>query len=533
MPPDAPDALLVHAYATERSETAFRALVDRHIHLVFATALRQIGDAGIAEEVTQNVFITLARKAPRLAGIETLAGWLHRTALLEAKARLRSELRRTRREEVAAQIAAVQNEGNSPLEPLIPFLDEALLHLREVDRLALLLRFFENQALRDVGRILGVDEDAARKRVSRALDRVSEFFRKRGFAVPAGTGAAALMTQAAQAAPAVLASQVAQAGLIAAGGTSSINLLLLHLMSLSKTQTAGVAILLAAVPLALQWNSLAEARTAHAEAFSRFGTARHEASELQSQIERTSEALKRAEAERVLAAQRATASNIRPVVAPAPRYAWNDEAALVRIPKAVFGRIGIGSMKDTHGALTDEIKEALQMTEVEAEEVEGTLRRALAEFRTLEGTLVKPVPARPDDLKGQAPEDVRVFAVPDLRSEYLQLRDKLMADLGQILGEERLEYFRRGLTSRLVMEDDFHGISSGHALFFDAKRVRIYRPGSLNKHLMWSVELSWEGRPRSSIIANLVEPAPPYRQFIEDWLDMKDALLKPQSSVEP
>src|SRR5690349_2556344 len=109
MPPNAPDSQLVRAYAVEGSEPAFQMLVARHIHLVYATALRQAGDAGIAEEVTQNVFVSLARKAPRLGGMETLAGWLHRATLLEAKARVRSELRRIRREDAAARLTLVQS----------------------------------------------------------------------------------------------------------------------------------------------------------------------------------------------------------------------------------------------------------------------------------------------------------------------------------------------------------------------------------------------------------------------------------------
>src|SRR5690242_13574044 len=115
-----PDSELVSAYATERSEAAFRALVARHVNLVFATALRQVGDRGMAEEITQNVFITLANKSPRLSGIETLAGWLHRTAVFEAKTRIRSELRRQRREETAAEISLINDEGDSGLAPLVP-----------------------------------------------------------------------------------------------------------------------------------------------------------------------------------------------------------------------------------------------------------------------------------------------------------------------------------------------------------------------------------------------------------------------------
>src|SRR5262245_4313564 len=99
-----PDRELVSAYAAQGSEVAFRALVQRHVDLVYATALRQVGDSGLAEEITQNVFVTLASKAPRLGGIETLAGWLHRATVLESKSRIRSELRRRRREEMAAEL---------------------------------------------------------------------------------------------------------------------------------------------------------------------------------------------------------------------------------------------------------------------------------------------------------------------------------------------------------------------------------------------------------------------------------------------
>src|SRR5690349_5283103 len=114
------DGELVSAYVRDGSEPAFRAIVARHVNLVYATAFRQVGDAGIAEEVTQNVFVRLARKAPRLGGIETLGGWLHRTAVLEAKARIRSELRRRRRDETAAELASFEHEGAPALEALVP-----------------------------------------------------------------------------------------------------------------------------------------------------------------------------------------------------------------------------------------------------------------------------------------------------------------------------------------------------------------------------------------------------------------------------
>src|SRR5690606_6667145 len=139
-----------------------------------------------------------------LRGYETLAGWLHRTTILEAKARIRSELRRKQREQTAAALAEVQSEGASLLAPLVPLLDEALLTLRDSDRTALISRFWEERSLRDVGTQIGVDEEAARKRVSRALDRLAEFFRARGFALPAGISIAGLFPLATQAAPPAL-----------------------------------------------------------------------------------------------------------------------------------------------------------------------------------------------------------------------------------------------------------------------------------------------------------------------------------------
>src|SRR2546430_16513150 len=105
MTPVSPDRELVTAYAARGSETAFRALVTRHVHLVYATALRQVGDAGLAEEITQNVFTALARKAPRLAGIETLARWVPRTPNPPAKSRPRSGRRRDPRAGMGAPAA--------------------------------------------------------------------------------------------------------------------------------------------------------------------------------------------------------------------------------------------------------------------------------------------------------------------------------------------------------------------------------------------------------------------------------------------
>src|SRR6266542_4314072 len=143
------DQRLLREYLDEGSERAFQSLVQRHVDLVYSTAVRRLGDAGLAEEVTQNVFVALARKAPFLSRDVAIAAWLHRTTLLEARHRLRGELRRKRREETAIAMSTTLREEDSLLKSLSPVLDEALMELREKERHAVLLRFFDPKRLAD------------------------------------------------------------------------------------------------------------------------------------------------------------------------------------------------------------------------------------------------------------------------------------------------------------------------------------------------------------------------------------------------
>src|SRR5437773_7452885 len=257
------DQELLREYLEEGSERAFQSLVQRHVDLVYWTALRRIGDAGLAEEVTPNVFVALARKAPFLSRDVALAAWLHKTTLLEARHRLRTELRRKRREETAIALGTTMKEEDSLLKSLSPVLDEALMELREQDRHAVLLRFFENKNLREVGEALGVGEDAAQKRVAKALDGLTRSFRRRGYSVPAATAVGAALHGATQAAPVGLASVAAQMALQSAGVMSlnGLSLLIAKLMGLTKTQTAVACLIVAAAPVAYQWYKRSEEHT--------------------------------------------------------------------------------------------------------------------------------------------------------------------------------------------------------------------------------------------------------------------------------
>src|SRR4051812_1761648 len=139
------DQSLLQQYVSRGSEQAFAALVRRHMSLVFGAAMRKLGNRSLAEEITQTVFVLLARKAPFLCQRGNLSGWLHQSTLLECRHRLRGELRRRRREETAMEMQQSANDC-----PLAHEIDDALLELAEKDRQPLLLRFFETLSLRDV-----------------------------------------------------------------------------------------------------------------------------------------------------------------------------------------------------------------------------------------------------------------------------------------------------------------------------------------------------------------------------------------------
>jgi uncharacterized protein (TIGR03435 family) len=245
---------LMATYDARRSEEVFAALVRQHINLVFATALRQVGDYGAAEEITQNVFVALAQASGKLKSHPTIAGWLYRTTLNKSREWVRSELRRHRREQVAVSRELARSEGDSVWSPLVPLLDEALMGLHESDRLAVIMHYMEGQTFREVGSVLGIGEDTARKRVDRCLDQLTHFFRRHGFAVPTLSAGAPLFALSSYAAPAGLAASVTSAGLAAAHSAASTSTLALikgaiKFMALINTKTAigvGIGLLVAA-----------------------------------------------------------------------------------------------------------------------------------------------------------------------------------------------------------------------------------------------------------------------------------------------
>ncbi len=154
-----------------------RRLVNRHVNLVYSAALRQVRSPQLAEEVAQSVFADLARNANKLKSGTTVTAWLYAVTRRTAIDVIRKESRRQLREQIAVEMNKMNATANewTQIEPL---LDDAMAVLDETDRSAILLRYFENKNLREVGESLKISDDAAQKRVSRAVERLREFFLK-------------------------------------------------------------------------------------------------------------------------------------------------------------------------------------------------------------------------------------------------------------------------------------------------------------------------------------------------------------------
>ncbi len=247
------DLELARQYAAHQSESAFAALVSRHASLVYSVALRQARDPQLAEEITQTVFIILARKAGSLNEKTIITGWLYRTACYVSNAaRKKEHLRRAHEQEACMQSTLQNDSPDTAWEQMSSLLEDAMLRLGQSDRDALLLRFFEGRSLNEVGTALGSSEEAAKKRVSRALEKLHLYFQKRGVSSTTAIIAGAISANSVQAAPVALAKSVTAVaitkGATASGSTLALIEEALKLMAWTKLKTtivAGAAVLLA------------------------------------------------------------------------------------------------------------------------------------------------------------------------------------------------------------------------------------------------------------------------------------------------
>jgi RNA polymerase sigma factor (sigma-70 family) len=260
------DAELLREYSRNGSEGAFAELVKRYVDLVHATARRRVGATHLADDITQSVFCLLARKAGSLTGQRTLAGWLYRATCLQAARAVRTEQRRRRHETEAAKMSQHDLKTDEVWEALSPVLDDGLNQLREKDRLAVLLRFFQRRPMQQVGDALGISEAAAKMRVGRAVEQLREYFRKRGIACSSAALTVMLAEKSAQAAPQIMAANVAHAVLSGsvASKVSTISFIqILKYMTKTKAITVAGASVLALALIGAKLNLYRQAENAN------------------------------------------------------------------------------------------------------------------------------------------------------------------------------------------------------------------------------------------------------------------------------
>lgn len=213
---------LIAEYTRNGSEAAFHELVARYVDLVYSAALRLVnGDCHSAEDISQTVFADLARMAQTLSPDVMLGGWLPRHTCFAASKTIRSERRRQLRERQAVEMNSLQQQPTEDFSRLAPILDEAINTLSEPDRTAILLKFFEQHDFRKIGEIIGSNEDAARMRVNRALEKLEQSLKGKGIQSAAAALSVALSANAVQAAPAALAMTISTAALTGAAISTS------------------------------------------------------------------------------------------------------------------------------------------------------------------------------------------------------------------------------------------------------------------------------------------------------------------------
>jgi RNA polymerase sigma factor (sigma-70 family) len=448
------DFELLQDFIRKGDQGAFAEVVRRHLSLVYATALRKTEDNGAEEEVAQNVFNALARKAWRFAPDDSLPAWLYKTTLLEAKEWVRGELRRRRREQTAAELGTTMKnpDEHTAYRALLPLLDEALLSLREKDRTALLLRFYESQSLREVGAAFGTSEDTAQKRVAGALEKLSQFFQRRGFKTASAAAATAALQHTASSASAAMVTQVANAALHAAPpALTGLGAVLARLASLTKVQTAALCIGTAALPMAWQAHALGTAKQERAvrqsqfeQAAARLNAARDQNDQLQSmslQADDTLAKVSQLNAENAEALQKLSALKDRlHGMFSATDYRWPDDLAFVRVPRSAVDNVQPSSDMEAFAPSGRLSSWTVQLVGIHADErafMESNLAQYLLKINELAEQRVYETNS-PYEQPGWV---AKTFVTPDLGTDQERLWVQFIDPIVRKLGTPRANRF--------------------------------------------------------------------------------------------
>jgi RNA polymerase sigma factor (sigma-70 family) len=444
------DFELLQRFVRQGEQSAFADVARRHLDLVLGTALRKVEDSGAAQEIAQNVFGALARKAWRFAPDDSLPAWLHKTTLLESKSWLRGELRRRRREETAAELGTTMHtpDDQPAFNALVPLLDEALLSLRETDRTALLLRYYESHSLRDVGAAFGVSEDTAQKRVQSALEKLSRFFQRRGFRTASvAATAAALKATGASASTGTLTAVVNAALHAAPPVLTGLAATVARVAALSKVQAAAVCIAIAIVPVTWQWRQAREVKREVAALQLKLDALRTQREESAGEMERLRAESTRLEGTRPGAsladakAQEAARKleNLKArsrALLTADNYRWPDDLPFVRIPKSALPSITMAGGPISPAKLQSKVNQLLDLSPPEREAVGQVFSNYFVGIdQLLEASLYET--NQPLSFKLPSGAESKVFVLQPLGQKIRAALDQLCADLSATLGEDR------------------------------------------------------------------------------------------------
>jgi RNA polymerase sigma factor (sigma-70 family) len=455
---------LLADYVASNSETAFGDLVASYVDLVYSAAIRLVnGDAHLAEDVAQTVFADLAKLARTLPKEVMLGGWLHRHTCFVASKVLRSERRRQERERQAVEMNTLEDHSAANLASLTPVLDEAVNQLNAEDRAAILLRFFEQKDFRSVGESLGSTEEAARKRVDRALEKLQGLLKLRGVTLSGTALASALAAHSVSAAPIGLAVTASSFALASAAAGTTTTLTALQIMGMTKLKFAVVTAVVAA-GVAIPWVIQHQTQTKLAEA--------NEA--LQQQAKRSEE----------LAAENARLAKLaaQPVVVPAVTN--NSSLELLRL-RGEVARLRQEERARTNGpSVLSGIKaDAAMWDAIRAQQKVGMgsiykdfarkLKLPPEQTEKLNELLADDVMENIDHITAALRDNLTPAQMePIFAGQEAALLEKIQTLLGPEALEQYQEYTRR-LASNITAEQ-FKGMLSGEKAEQEAKARQLY-----------------------------------------------------------
>lgn len=215
------DRQLLRQYVVQNDSAAFAALVQRYISLVHNAARRQTRDSHLADDVTQAVFILLARKAATIRPDAALAAWLFAVTRHAAQNAMKIRSRQVHYETRAASQRAESIETDHEQNELRLLLDDAIARLPQLEQTGVLMHFFQQRTHQEIGAALGLSAEAARKRISRALDKMREFLGGRGVTVGATALVAGLHAESASAVTPALVQSTVNIAVLSASNTAA------------------------------------------------------------------------------------------------------------------------------------------------------------------------------------------------------------------------------------------------------------------------------------------------------------------------